>query len=60
MGALATWYTTTISPMAFFETSFRYTIDFEMEHRGRHATVRSASIVLQGEAQPRLTSCFVL
>lgn len=38
----------------------RYTIDFEMEHRGRHATVRSGWIVLRDQTQPRLTSCFVL
>ena len=38
----------------------RYTIDFEMEHRGRHATIRSGWIVLRDETQPRLTSCFVL
>ncbi len=38
----------------------RYTIDFEMEQRGRHATVRSGWIVLRDETQPRLTSCFVL
>ena len=38
----------------------RYTIDFQMEHRGRHATVRSGWIVLRDEAQPRLTSWFVL
>ncbi|MCL4784677.1 MAG: hypothetical protein KJZ70_16710 [Bryobacterales bacterium] len=38
----------------------RYTIDFEMEHGGRHATIRSGWIVPRDEAQPRLTSCFVL
>lgn len=38
----------------------RYTIAFEMEHAGRHATIRSGSVVLRDEAQSRLTSCFVL
>ena len=38
----------------------RYSIDFEMSRGDRHATVRSAWIVLRGETAPRLTSCFVL
>ena len=38
----------------------RYTVDFEISRGDRHATVRSAWIVLSGEASPRLTSCFVL
>ena len=38
----------------------RYTIDFQMEHGSRRATIRSGWIVLRDEAQPRLTSCFVL
>jgi hypothetical protein len=31
-----------------------------VDYGDRHATVRSAWIVLGGEASPRLTSCFVL
>ena len=38
----------------------RYSVDFEISHEDRHATVRSAWIVLRGETAPRLTSCFVL
>jgi hypothetical protein len=38
----------------------RYRVDFEMSRGDRHATVRSAWIVLRGEAAPRLSSCFVL
>jgi len=38
----------------------RYRLDFEIYRGDRHATVRSAWIVLRGEAAPRLTSCFVL
>ena len=38
----------------------RYSIDFEISREDRHATVRSAWIVLRGETAPRLTSCFVL
>jgi hypothetical protein len=38
----------------------RYAVDFEVSRGDRHATVRSAWIVLDGEASPRLTSCFVL
>jgi hypothetical protein len=38
----------------------RYTVDFEVSRGDRHATVRSAWIVLGGEASPRLTSGFVL
>ena len=38
----------------------RYNVDFEISRGDRHATVRSAWIVLRGEAVPRLTSCFVL
>jgi len=45
---------------AFDEYGERYTVDFEIYRGDRHATVRSAWIVLRGEAAPRLTSCFVL
>ena len=38
----------------------RYTLDFLIAHGDRDAMVRSTWIVLQGEATPRLTSCFVL
>lgn len=38
----------------------RYTVDFELEHAGRRARIRSAWIVLHRESSPRLTSCFVL
>ena len=38
----------------------RCSLDFEISRGDRHATVRSAWIVLRGEAAPRLTSCFVL
>lgn len=38
----------------------RYTVDFQMTHDDREATVRSAWIILRGESAPRLTSCFVL
>jgi hypothetical protein len=38
----------------------RYTVDFGISRGERHATVRSAWIVLRGETAPRLTSCFVL
>ena len=38
----------------------RFTIDFEMSHGGRRATIRSGWIILRDEGHPRLTSCFVL
>ena len=38
----------------------RYSVDFEISRGDRHATVRSAWIVLSGEASPRPTSRFVL
>jgi hypothetical protein len=38
----------------------RYIIDFELVRNNRKAMVRSAWIVIRGEAVPRLTSCFVL
>ena len=50
----------TAMPGSSDEYGDRYTIDFQMEHGGRHATIRSGWIVLRDEAQPRLTSCFVL
>jgi hypothetical protein len=38
----------------------RFTVDFELNRGNRRIAVRSAWIVLQGEMEPRLTSCFVL
>jgi hypothetical protein len=38
----------------------RYTIDFDLAHKARHARIRSAWIMLRGEEIPRLTSCYVL
>jgi hypothetical protein len=38
----------------------RYTVDFQLTHDDREATVRSAWIIIRGESAPRLTSCFVL
>ena len=38
----------------------RYSVDFEISRGVRHATIRSAWIVLRGETAPRLTSFFVL
>jgi hypothetical protein len=38
----------------------RYTVDFQLEHGGRIASIWSAWIVLHRESSPRLTSCFVL
>jgi hypothetical protein len=38
----------------------RYSVDFNISRGDRHATVRSAWIVLRGETAPRLTSCFVI
>lgn len=38
----------------------RFTVDFELTRGNRRARIRSAWIVLRGEATPRLTSCFVL
>lgn len=38
----------------------RFTVDFDLTRGNRSARVRSAWIILRGEARPRLTSCFVL
>jgi hypothetical protein len=38
----------------------RFIIDFEVSRSGRHASIRSAWIVLHSEKVPRLTTCFVL
>jgi hypothetical protein len=38
----------------------RYIIDFDLEHEGRTATVRSCWIVLTGETAPRFVTCYVL
>jgi hypothetical protein len=38
----------------------RYTIDFEMTHGSRRATIRSAWIVPHNESAPKLTTCYVL
>ena len=47
-------------PGSFDEFGTRYTIDFRMTCGSRQATVRSAWIILRGENNPRLTSCYVL
>ena len=36
----------------------RYTIDFDLEWRGKHATIRSGWIVENGRTVPKLTTCF--
>ncbi len=38
----------------------RYTVDFEVERRGRRAVVRSAWILEHGSVTPKLTTCYVL
>jgi hypothetical protein len=38
----------------------RYIIDFDMEHKGRVAAIRSCWIVLAGETAPRFVTCYVL
>jgi len=38
----------------------RYVVDFEVNWRGKHATIRSGWILEAGSESPRLTSCFVL
>ena len=38
----------------------RYTVDFEMEIGTKKATVRSGWIIETNEANPKLTTCFVL
>lgn len=38
----------------------RFIIDFELEHKGRAATIRSCWIVLAGEIVPRFVTCYIL
>ena len=38
----------------------RFIIDFDLEHKGRTAAVRSCWIVLAGEIMPRFVSCYIL
>jgi hypothetical protein len=38
----------------------RYTVDVQVEHRGRKASVRSHWIIRRNETAPRLVSCYVL
>lgn len=38
---------------------YRYTIDFELEHAERCATIRSQWIIRRVELSPRLVTCFV-
>jgi len=38
----------------------RYIIDFDLEHDGRTASIRSCWIVLTGESAPRFITCYVL
>jgi hypothetical protein len=38
----------------------RFTIDFDMDHRGKTVKIRSAWIIRKDEGLPRLTSCYVL
>jgi hypothetical protein len=42
------------------EYGARYIIDFELEHNGRTANVRSGWIVRSGEDVPRFLTCYVL
>ena len=42
------------------EYGVRYIIDFELEHNGRIAKVRSAWIVRNGEDVPRFLTCYLL
>lgn len=42
------------------EYGARYIIDFDMEHDGKRATVRSCWIVRTDETAPRFVTCFVL
>ncbi len=46
-------------PAVVDEFGSRYTVDFEIIRENRRAVVRSAWIILLGEATPRLTSCYV-
>ncbi|MGH9563080.1 MAG: DUF6883 domain-containing protein [Terracidiphilus sp.] len=48
------------SPGASDKYGDRYIIDFEMEHDGRRAKVRSSWIIRTGETAPRFVTCFVL
>jgi hypothetical protein len=38
----------------------RYIMDFEMESKGRKATIRTSWIIRVNEDFPRLTSCYIL
>ncbi len=38
----------------------RYIIDFDLEHNGRTAAIRSCWIVLAGETAPRFVTCYIL
>jgi hypothetical protein len=38
----------------------RYTVDFEMKHSNRKATIRSGWIIETNAGFPQLTTCFVL
>ena len=38
----------------------RFIIDFDLEHKGRTAAVRSCWIVLAGEMMPRFVTCYIL
>jgi len=48
------------SPGASDRYGERYTIDFELKHNDRTATIRSSWIVRSGEILPRFVTCFVL
>ena len=38
----------------------RFIIDFDLEHKGRTAAIRSCWIVLTGENVPRFVTCYIL
>ena|SRR5271165_6668765 len=38
----------------------RYIIDFEFEHKGRTAAIRSCWIILADELMPRFVTCWIL
>ena len=42
------------------EYGVRYIIDFELEHNGRRAKLRSGWIVRSGEDAPRFLTCYLL
>lgn len=42
------------------EYGTRYIVDFEMEHDGRTAVIRSGWILDPGSEKPRLITCYVL